>query len=117
MKYREWEEQIEPYIIAQDDDRDYDESGYVVVVRDGRAALTGYSHCSCYGTASAIDDANLTKWLWSGTEDELKRMALGILDPAMPEREADSKDYDYDHLLAVYDQVLAHYGLVRENGA
>lgn len=40
-------EDFENSVIAQDDDNDYQESGYVACVfSGGKAAITGYSHCS-----------------------------------------------------------------------
>lgn len=93
------------HVIAQDDDNDYEESGYIAVITDeGIAAITNYSHCSCYGTAEAVDG----KWMWQGTPDELVRMAELEIDPAWPggiQRRAYPQDFDYDHLMKVYDQI------------
>ena len=90
-------------VIAQHDDNDYEESGYVVVhdlVTD-EYALGNYAHCSCYGTWEA-----LSGWNWIGTKKDLIKLAKNRLDPDMPEREANPEDYDYDHLVEVYKQVL-----------
>jgi len=106
--------QFESAIIAQDDDDDYEESGYVAVVAGEFAALTAYSHCSCYGTWTAIcgsdySSADITKqqWDWQGTPDELVSMAVRDADPVVTERKADDADCDYDHLSEVYKQVIA----------
>lgn len=93
------------YIIAQDDDEDWEESGWVALVfNDHEAALSQYSHCSCYGTFG-IGGA-IESWDWTGTPDQLVELAKNKRDPNMPEREADPKDYDYDHLMSVYQQIL-----------
>ena len=94
-------------VVAQDDDYEgiehCSESGYVVVKDNttNEYAIGRYSHCSCYGTWSAMGC-----WSWVGTREELLKMATNRLDPDMPEREADPEDYDYDHLVSVYQQVL-----------
>ena len=90
-----------PYVIAQDDDCDYSESGYVAVVKDGQAALGSYSHCSCYGTWETVG------WDWEGTVAELVDLARRKADPIMPTREADAGDHDYDHLMRVYEQIIS----------
>lgn len=109
-------EEFEKYIIAQDDDNDYQESGYLVLeLPAGMAAIISYSHCSCYGTwdslASEGFDAGDIPYDWYGSIKELVRMAFCKADPAMPERPANSEDYNYDHLFNVYEQVLKHYPL------
>lgn len=101
-------------IIAQDDDNDYSETGWVAVVVGKWAALTKYGHCSCYDTWASItgggisdyEGPNEPHWDWQGTVKQLIKMAKSCADPAMPKREADEKDYDYDHLVEVYRQVL-----------
>lgn len=97
----EWEK----YVIAQDDDNDYGESGYVVCVKDNDARIGHYGHCSCYGT---WDDGVLT-WLWEGSLSELYKMALNQIDPVYPGRKSDPEDSDYDHLMAVYSQTLKYF--------
>lgn len=103
-----WEEGSDKYfdIIAQDDDCDYSESGYVIIydVVEKKYAIGRYSHCSCYGTWSALGD-----WSWIGSKRQLIKMAKNKLDPDMPERKADPADYDYDHLEEVYKQVLKYF--------
>lgn len=102
-------------IIAQDDDNDYQESGYVVVRIGDWCAIARYSHCSCYGTWAAItggcisdsEGPNHPAWDWQGTYAELLDMAKRKADPSLPEREASPEDYDYDHLCAVYSQILS----------
>lgn len=105
-------------VIAQADDNDYQESGYVVVLdKSGVYHIGSYSHCSCYGTWDGGDygsghrDGVLSgSWLWEGSGEELVKLAKERRDPSMPERPADSKDYDYSHLIDVYEQVLRHFG-------
>lgn len=95
------------HVIAQDDDQDYSESGYVAVRKDDWAAIAKYSHCSCYGTWDSLTDrTGKPAWDWEGTPGELVGMAIRMADPCMPDRVADEKDYDYDHLVKVYQQVL-----------
>jgi hypothetical protein len=104
--------EFEASVIAQDDDEDYSESGYVAIVKDGVAAIFDYSHCSCFGTWEAItdergsDDLEVTP-VWSGSVGELVAMAIRGMDPHMPERAASEGDRDYDHLMSVYQQVIA----------
>jgi hypothetical protein len=104
-------EKFQACIIAQDDDNDYDESGYVAVVDGDFAAISRYGHCSCYGTWTAIcgggvcSDGGTPNWDWTGTVLELIDMAERCADPALPARTADPKDYDYDHLVNVYTQI------------
>lgn len=103
------------WTIAQDDDQDYSESGYIALVTDdGVAYMAYYSHCSCYGTWESLaapaypyegNEATLT-FDWSGTPDELVDMAKRIADPANSNANANPEDYDYDHLCKVYEQVI-----------
>lgn len=105
---------FEQSVIAQDDDNDYSESGYVAVRVGDKCAIARYSHCSCYGTWASItgggiaDDEgpNEPAWDWQGTYAELLDMARRVADPVMPGREAAKDDYDYDHLVAMYGQIL-----------
>lgn len=94
----------EKNVIAQDDDRDYQESGYVVCVKDGLAAIGSYEHCSCFGT---WDEQGYPKEVWSGTVAELIALAAGDFDPAVSGRKLSDQDYDVDHLRACYQQVMA----------
>lgn len=104
-------------IIAQDDDNDYSESGWVAGILDGVAYLAHYSHCSCYGTfedlcGGGISDSFSSGTIrvnWEGTPAELVAMAQRKADPDMPERIITEEDYDGDHLLKVYAQVLAKH--------
>jgi len=111
---------FEQSIIAQDDDQDYSESGYVACVIEDRAYLFHYSHCSCFGTWEAISNYDDGYWdntpedreisaAWEGSVKDLIYLAATKADPAMPERESTPEDYDHDHLMAVYDQILTHY--------
>jgi hypothetical protein len=96
-------------IIAQDDDNDYDESGYVVVYNGEVAAIARYGHCSCYGTHEALQGRNgKITWDWTGSIEELLKMARYKLDPhySLGTRKAKPDDYDYDHLMACYKQTL-----------
>lgn len=104
-------EQFYESIIAQDDDCDYSESGYVAGVFQDVAYIARYSHCSCYCTFSVIGD-DVANFDWRGSVDELIEMAKRKADPAIPERTADPEDYDYDHLISVYRDILSHFGVV-----
>lgn len=109
---------FEQAIIAQDDDHDYQESGWVAVQIGNWCALAQYAHCSCYGTWAAITGGGISDdegpsdpmWNWEGTYEELMSMALERRDPAMPDRIANPEDYDYDHLMNVYDQLTCGTG-------
>lgn len=104
-------------VIAQDDDCDYDESGYVICVfPDNKAAIFSYSHGSYYGTWEALggldgdgyDRPDLEREInsvWNGTVDQLIHMAENNLDFSIEGRPIDPSDYDADHLLACYKQV------------
>lgn len=94
-------------IIAQDDDNDYSESGWVAVYdpNTNKCGLGHYSHCSCYGTWENLKNG----WDWEGTPRELAKLAKNKLDPDMPEREMSVEDFDYDHLITVYNEVLIWY--------
>lgn len=111
-------------IIAQDDDNDYSESGWLAVVVGDQAALTRYSHCSCYGTWESLNDGGISdhfddeedaksqitrnpRWDWTGSVADLVTLAKRNGDPFIPGRETDPDDYDGDHLLEVYKQILA----------
>ena len=106
-------------IIAQDDDNDYDESGWIALVDGDEAYLASYSHCSCFGTwtalrgesydyDNALDRNGLpANWyVWTGTRKELIELAKRKADPAVPDREAQVGDCDYDHLMKVYEMIL-----------
>ena len=101
-----YNENAEQYyqIIAQHDDEDYNESGWVCVydLKDDKYALGHYSHCSCFGTWEALEDG----WNWEGSLQELLGLANNMLDPDMPERKISPEDYDLDHLTAVYQQII-----------
>lgn len=105
--------QFEESIIAQDDDCDWSESGYVAGRFNGVCFIARYSHCSCYGTwedisgdSSWSDDKLVdVAFDWIGTLEQLIEMAEKCLDPAMPDRPADPEDYDFDHLTEVYKTI------------
>ena len=108
-------EEFENSIIAQDDDEDYSESGYVACVfPDGQAALGHYGHCSCYGTFEDLCGGGISDYFsegdasftWLGTVVELVALAERKGDPGLPNRAANTKDYDYDHLMSLYEQIL-----------
>jgi len=112
----ETEKKFRAAIIAQDDDCDYDESGWVAVVQGRYAGLAKYGHCSCYGTWTSVTGGNLrcsgnnsgtVRWDWQGTVAQLVKLAKAKGDPHLKGRTADPKDYDYDHLMQVYTQVLS----------
>ncbi len=109
--------QFDEGIIAQDDDQDYSESGWVACVHNSFAMLGYYGHCSCFGTWEALCDGDMFSsfgddeikhpaWKWVGTVEELIDMAKRKADPSMPNREASPDDGDYDHLTNMYQQVL-----------
>ena len=108
MITKEQRDLFEKSIIAQDDDKDYSESGWVAVVVGDWAAISRYSHCSCFGTWDDLtgEGGSDPRWDWQGTVKQLIKMAKDCADPAIPKRKADEKDYDYDHLVEVYRQVL-----------
>lgn len=94
-------------VIARQDSGGYDPSGYIAVVNGDEAAIAHFSHCSCYGTATALcGDGQELGFNWSGTVAELVDMARRKADPDMPSRAADETDYDYHDLMTVYEQVL-----------
>jgi len=103
-------------VIAQDDDEGDKESGFIVVRQpDGQYAIGRYGHCSCYGTWTSLCGGGIAYpaehapiFDWVGTLDELRDLARRNADPSMPEREMDKGDCDYNHLQAVYRQILAY---------
>ena len=99
-------QEFEKYIIAQKDDEDYSEAGFVAVVRGDEAALSAYSHCSCNGTWEALNDHGKINWDWSGTPDQLVAMAEFGGDPSFPGRKAVFTDYDFRWLDDVYRQII-----------
>ncbi len=101
-------------VIAQHDDCDYSESGWVAVVIGNWAALTKYGHCSCYDTWASITGGGISdeegpdnpRWDWVGTPQELLELAENNEDPGIKGRTASPEDYDYDHLQEVYKQII-----------
>lgn len=108
-------EEFRNSVIAQDDDEDYSESGWVACVHNGTAYMGRYGHCSCYGTFDDLCgggigdyyDEGSPSFTWSGTPDEMVELAKSNADPDMPNRTANEEDYDYDHLKAVYQEIIA----------
>lgn len=108
-------QQFEESVVAQDDDNDYSESGYVAGVFNGVAYIASYGHYSCYGTFDDLCGGGISDTFsegnaamsWTGTPDEMVAMARRMADPDMPEREADKSDYHYDHLQSVYAEIVA----------
>lgn len=104
-------------VIAQDDDNDYSESGWVCFLINKKYYLARYSHCSCYGTYTSLSGGDyvctsgngLVSVDWEGTKAQLKKLVKNKLDPAMPTRTADEKDYDYDHLMRVYYELEQYF--------
>lgn len=100
-------------VIAQDDDNDYSESGWVCWKLGDRFYLGRYSHCSCYGTFDSLCGGSIGDYMSEGTPDftweggraELADLVAGKMDPAVPDRPASTDDYDSDHLMAVYSQL------------
>lgn len=101
-------------VIGQSDNEDYSQSGYIACYHEGRAYLTRYGHCSCYGTFEDLCGGGAGDYFaegvpcfaWSGTKEELIDMAKRCADPHMPSRTASEDDYDYEHLVAVYQEVI-----------
>jgi hypothetical protein len=114
MQFHMTRDEFEAAIIAQDDDKDYSESGWVAWVIGDKAYLGRYSHCSCFDTFDALCGGGISDHFdegavicdWHGTVAELIDLAIRRADPAFPTRAANERDYDWDHLLAVYSQVL-----------
>lgn len=110
-------EEFQSFVIAQDDDEDYDESGYVAVLHGDDAAIGHYGHCSCYDTFTDLCGGSISDYYtegiptfdWYGSAAQLCEMASMKLDPSMPERKANPDDWDYDHLIEMYKQVMAYY--------
>lgn len=108
-------QEFEGGVIAQHDDNDYSESGWVCFQIDGKFHLARYSHCSCFGTFESLCGGGISDSFsegtpsveWSGTRAELISLAERKMDPAMPERQAVEGDCDYGHLVAVYADVLS----------
>lgn len=104
-------------VIAQDDDNDYQESGWICFECQGVYYLARYSHCSCYGTWTDLvggginDDGKYgeVRSDWSGSLTDLLNMAENQYDPHFPGRIIDPEDYDYDHLQAVYQEILNRF--------
>jgi hypothetical protein len=114
LKERWTDKEFHNSVIAQSDDEYYQESGYVIVERDGVASIGHYSHCSCYATFTSLcgggisdsyDEGTVT-WAWQGSIQELLDLAKGNFDYVVPGRQIDSEDCDADHLLDCYKQVL-----------
>lgn len=122
-------------IIAQSDNEDYQESGWVALIANGQAALAHYSHCSCFGTFTSLDvnghptlDVNghptyENTYLgelsvdWEGTPKELLAIAKGRLNPLVkgnPPIDPNEFDMDLDHLKRVYDGVIAFFATVEK---
>lgn len=114
------EELFKKSIIAQKDDDDYEESGYVVLNIDNTIYLFDYSHCSCYSTFEVITDFNDQSYndegdkeanidimpLFEGSIEDFKAMAIHKSDLHMPERKSHLDDCDYEKLHSVYTQFL-----------
>ncbi len=83
----------------------YESGGWVALLKDGKAVLSAFSHCSCYGTWEGMHDDRD----WEGTPRELLAMAVAVRDPTMPERFAAEDDYDYPQLKQAYDEVVEYF--------
>ncbi len=100
-------EKFKPFIVARvDRPQSYENEGYIAAVKDKVAAISYFSHCSCNDTWENLDVLNITSWDWSGTPDDLVRMALRRADPDMPDRVSDSKDFKYNLLNKMYEIVI-----------
>ncbi|RTK93415.1 MAG: hypothetical protein EKK64_10255 [Neisseriaceae bacterium] len=117
LKYEEF---VKSKIAQDDDDNIHQESGYLVIEKDSMYSFFKYSHCSCFDTWDCIkmkseiykEDAK-ESWnnlyvlspLWIGNRQDLDKMVRFRLDPNFPDRKADPEDFDYDHLMNVYNQL------------
>lgn len=108
-------DQLRKCVIAQADDNDYSESGYVVCRIGDVAAVYHYSHCSCYGTWTCLSGGGLGGVMspaavptpeWHGSWSELVRMAKDGECLQIPGRRISPDDYDAFHLLACYRQIV-----------
>ncbi len=102
-------EDLQNLTISRNATDDYDCSGYIVVTDGINAAITRFGHCSCYGTYTAIQGRdNSITFDWTGSVDELVKMARYKLDPhySLGRRKAKQDDYDYGYLIACYQDVL-----------
>lgn len=103
-------EDLQKLTIAQDDDNDYAESGYIAIYDGRKFAIARYSHCSCFETWTSLNGnvGNGITWDWIGTKRQVLKMARDKLDPhsTLGSRKADEKDCDYDHLMNVYQQII-----------
>lgn len=113
------------HIIAQHDDEDWRESGWVIVVKGDEAAIAHYGHCSCYDTWDDLVESNdhhttnelpRMRWDWTGSVAELRTIVFNDRDPFMPERTANPEDNGYDHLAACYQQAIQWF-LKKEGSA
>ena len=117
-------DQFHAAVIAQDDDNDYSESGYFAAVFAFAgvdvAVIGQYAHCSCYDTWASIcgggisdyfagDSIQQPRFNWIGSVPALLDMARRVADPSLPQRAAVTEDSDYDHLIAMYTQVIAYF--------
>jgi hypothetical protein len=116
-------------VLAQSDDCDCQESGWVAFYWNEKAYLARYSHCSCYDTfymlSNGAGDNDLSddksddsvypiQVVWEGTLNELFGMAYNCSDPDFPGRKASEDDSDYDHLTDVYRQLNCRSSSIRE---
>lgn len=108
-------------IVAQDDDNDYQESGWVVCkVRRGETdyGLVGvYGHCSCYDTWVDLcgggisdyygdDEVMEPQFAWIGSWEAVEWMARYGIDPKSL-RPIDDNTYNRDHLESCWRQINA----------
>lgn len=99
------QEQFYALTIARSDNDDpYSLSGYAVLSDGKRAAIVSIGHCSCYGTWEGLDNGPIELDITVG---QLIRWAKRKADPNFPTRMVNSADYDANHLLECYEQVLA----------
>lgn len=114
MTREEFDNSIIAYIGG---DEPYENSGYIAFTKDNVYYLTGFSHCSCYGTFTAIcgggyshnDNINYINYFWKGSLIELINLAKNSLDPYLPTRTIESQDFDSQQLLELYRQIIEKY--------
>lgn len=83
-----------------------------------------YGHCSCYDTWTALNGGGISDYYdsgdenppdrefstrWSGTKAQLLKLIKKKTDPEYEDRIASPEDYDYDHLMKVYDQIEKYF--------
>jgi len=120
MVFKNYEEFLSCTVARADNVREYEADGIIAVVKDNVAGIARYSHCSCYGTAEALDTQRraseqivpdfdrrrYTRVYWTGTPDEMVTLAEERKCFDMEGRVITSKDCDYEILIELYDKII-----------